>query len=406
VISVRDALDAIIGAVSPLAAERVGLLDALGRAIAEDVVSTRDVPAHANSAMDGYAVRAADVARAPSRLRVVGLAAAGAIPPPVGAGEAVKIMTGGMLPPGADAVVKVEDTDGGASEVEIRTVPRPGTNVRDAGEDVRVGAPVLGRGRRLVPADVGLLASVGRTFVAVHRRPTVAIVSTGNELVEADAEVGPGEIVNSNAYALGAAVREAGAIPILLPIARDRPESIRAAFVEAARADAVLSTGGVSVGDFDFVKGVLDELGVRRLFWKVAQKPGKPLTFGLLGERPVFGLPGNPVSALVCFYLYARPALLRMAGHDGIHLPWEPARLGEDLRAAESLTEFVRVRLERSGDELVARSTGTQSSGVLSSMSQGRGLLVSPAGRGEHRAGERLPVILFDGAAGRYEPPF
>jgi molybdopterin molybdotransferase len=405
-ISVRDALDAILAAVSPLAAERVGLLDALGRAIAEDVVSTRDVPAHANSAMDGYAVRTADVLQAPSRLRVVGLAAAGAIPPPVGAGEAVKIMTGGMLPPGADAVVKVEDTDGGASEVEIRIVPPPRAHVRDAGEDVRAGESVLGRGRRLVPADVGLLASVGRTFVAVHRRPTVAIVSTGNELVEADAQVGPAEIVNSNAYALGAAVREAGAIPILLPIARDRPESIRAAFEEAARADAVLSTGGVSVGDFDYVKSVLDELGVRRLFWKVAQKPGKPLTFGLLGERPIFGLPGNPVSALVCFYLYARPALLRMAGHQGIHLPWEPARLGEDLRTAESLTEFVRVRLTRNDEGLVARSTGTQSSGVLSSMSQGRGLVVSPVGRGDLRAGERLPVILFDGSAERSEPAF
>lgn len=405
-ISVREALDAIVGSVSSLAAERVGVLEALGRAIAEDVVSTRDVPAHANSAMDGYAVRAADVARAPTRLRVVGLAAAGAIPPPVGGGEAVKIMTGGMLPPGADTVVKVEDTDAGDAEVEIRVAPPLGTNVREAGEDLRVGDAVLERGRRIVPADVGLLSSVGRTFVAVHRRPTVAIVSTGNELVEADAEVGPAEIVNSNAYALGAAVRDAGGIPILLPIARDRPESIRAAFEEAVRADAVLSTGGVSVGDFDYVKGVLDELGVHRLFWKVAQKPGKPLTFGLLAGRPIFGLPGNPVSALVCFYLYARPALLRMAGHEGIHLPWEPATLAEDLRTAESLTEFVRVRLERNDEGLVARSTGTQSSGVLSSMSQGRGLLVSPAGRGELRAGERFPVIRFDGAAERSQPAF
>ena len=407
-ISVREALDTVLGAVAPLAPERVGLLDATGRAIAEDVRSRRDVPGYANSAMDGYAVRAADLARRPARLRVVGVIPAGApLPlPTVGAGEAVKIMTGGAVPPGADTVVKVEDTDGGGDTVEIREAPKAGANIRQSAEDIATGATVLERGRRISPADVGLLASIGRSFVQVHRRPSVAIVSTGDELVEADEEVTPGRVVNSNAYSLAAAVAEAGAIPVLLPIARDTPDSIRAVFVAASRHDAILSTGGVSVGEFDYVKSVMDELGVRRLFWKVAQKPGKPLTFGTLGSSVLFGLPGNPVSSLVCFYLYARPALRRMAGHDAIHLASEPATLAESLKKAEGMTEFVRVRLERGANGLAARSTGTQSSGVLSSMSQGRGMLVGPADVRELRAGERYPVILLDAETGAREPAF
>ncbi|MGH7806063.1 MAG: molybdopterin molybdotransferase MoeA, partial [Candidatus Binatia bacterium] len=335
----------------------------------ESVRSLRDVPGYANSAMDGYAVRGADLAGGPTRLRVVGVIPAGAaLPlPEIRVGEAVKIMTGGAVPASADTVVRVEDTDAGSDVVEIRVPPKPGANIRQAAEDVAVGATVLERGRRLSPADVGLLASVGRTFVQVHRRPTVAIVSTGDELVEADEQVTPGRVVNSNAYALAAAVAEAGAVPVVLPIARDTPESIRAVFAAAARHDVILSTGGVSVGEFDYVKSVMDELGVKRLFWKVAQKPGKPLTFGTLGSSVLFGLPGNPVSSLVCFYLYARPALRRMAGHEAIHLAFASATLAEDLRKADGMTEFVRVRLEHRDGGLVARSTGTQSSGVLSS---------------------------------------
>jgi molybdopterin molybdotransferase len=406
-ISVRQALDTVLGAVAPLAPERVGLLEATGRVIAEGVRSLRDVPGYANSAMDGYAARAADLATG-ARLRVVGVIPAGApLPlPEIGPGEAVKIMTGGAVPASADTVIKVEDTDAGGDTVEIRVPPKAGANIRQAAEDVATGATVLERGRRLSPADVGLLASVGRTFVQVHRRPTVAIVSTGDELVEADEEVTPGRVVNSNAYALAAAVAEAGAVPVVLPIARDTPESIRAVFSAAMRHDTILSTGGVSVGEFDYVKSVMDELGVKRLFWKVAQKPGKPLTFGTLGSSVLFGLPGNPVSSLVCFYLYARPALRRMAGHDSIHLASATARLAEGLRKPEGLTEFVRVRLETGADGLVARSTGTQSSGVLSSMSQGRGMLVGPAADRELRAGERYPVILLDAEASSNVAPF
>jgi molybdopterin molybdotransferase len=408
VISVREALDTVLDATRPLAPERVDLLEAVGRVLAQEVTSLRDVPGYANSAMDGYAVRAADLASVPARLRVVGTAAAGA-PwplPTVASGEAVKIMTGGAVPPGADTVVRVEDTDAGDERVEIRVPPKPGANIRQAAEDVTAGARVLERGRRISAADVGLLASIGRSFVQTHRRPTVAIVSTGDELVEVDEPIAPGQVVNSNAYALAAAVAEAGAIPALLPIARDDPASIRDVLVAASRHDAILSTGGVSVGEFDYVKPVMDELGVRRLFWKVAQKPGKPLAFGTLASSLHFGLPGNPVSSLVCFYLYARPALRKMAGHRDVHLASTAAVLGDDFRKAEGLTEFIRVRLERNADSWLARSTGTQSSGVLSSMSQGHGLLVGPAEQRELRSGERFPVILLDAESSAAEAPF
>lgn len=404
-ISVSEALASVLDSVEPLAAERVGLFEAVGRTLAEDVVSSRDVQGYANSAMDGYAVRHADVAACPARLRVVGTIAAGvAALPPVGAGEAVKITTGGALPPGADTVIRVEDTDAGSDEVEIRASGPPGNNVRQPGEDIRVGETVLVRGSRLNPAAIGVAASVGRTLLLVTRRPRVAIVSTGNELVEADGTVAPGQVVNSNAYVLAAAVAEAGGIAVPLPIAGDTPGAIRAAFVEAARADVILSTGGVSVGEFDYVKAVMDELGVERRFWRVAQKPGKPLTFGLLGGRPYFGLPGNPVSALVCFLVYARPALLRMAGGSSVHLPTTTARMAHDLKKADGLVEFVRCRLELRDGVRTATSTGTQSSAVLTSMSRADGLIVGPAHEHALLAGQTVRVIVLGGEPPAAEP--
>jgi molybdopterin molybdotransferase len=288
-------------------------------------------------------------------------------------------MTGAIIPPGADTVVRIEDTEEENGRVWIKRQERAGTHIRMSGEDIRRGQVVLEKGRRLRPADIGLLASVGRSFVLVHQRPRVAILSTGNELAEIDETLRPGQIVNSNAYSLAAAVREAGGEPVVLEIARDTLEEIRAALAEAARHDVILSTGGVSVGEFDFVKAAMDELGIRRLFWRVAQRPGKPLTFGLLRERPYFGLPGNPVSALVCFYLYVRPALYRMAGHRKPFLPVVHARVGADIPKAKDLTEFVRCRLIWKDDHYEALSTGNQSSGVLSSLSMGDGLLIGPA---------------------------
>jgi len=407
VLSVRQALEQVLGAVPRLGAERVGLLDAVGRTLAEDVRSRRDVPGYANSAMDGFAIRHADLGRLPARLRVAGTSAAGSQNvPTVAPGHAVKIMTGAPIPSGADSVVRVEDTRRDGDFVVVETAVASGSHVRLPGEDVHAGAVVLERGRRLVPADVGLAASVGKTLILVHRRPRVAILSTGNELVEADQPLAAGQVVNSNAYTLAAAVTEAGGVPIPLAIARDTPEDIREAFADAARADAILSTGGVSVGDFDYVKSVMDEIGVRRLFWQVAQKPGKPLVFGVLDGRPYFGLPGNPVSSLVCFYLYARPALRRMMGLVAVHFPTVAATLAHDLKKAEGLTEFVRCRLDWKNGELVAASTGSQSSAVLSSLSRGSALIVGPADHSMLSEGSPVRVILLDSESGCEQAPF
>jgi molybdopterin molybdotransferase len=407
VISVHEALDRILATTPILGAERVGLFDAVGRVLAEDVRSLRDVPGYANSAMDGYAVRHEDLARLPARLEIAGTAAAGAESiPDVLPRTAVKIMTGGAVPTGADSVIRVEDTRQDGDHVVIEVAGSRGSHIRFPGEDVRAGDTVLRRGRRLTAADVGVASSVGTTLLLVHRRARVAIVSTGNELVEADQPVARGQVVNSNAYALAAAVVEAGAIPVPLAIAKDTPEDIRNAFVEAARTDAIVSTGGVSVGDYDYVKSVMDEIGVERLFWKVAQKPGKPLTFGMLAGRPYFGLPGNPVSALVCFYLYTRPALRRMMGSAAPHLPTVTAVLAHDLKKSAGLTEFVRCRLESADGGLVVTSTGTQSSGVLTSMSLADGLIVASAAESLLKSGTTVPVILLDAGVGSAEVPF
>ena len=372
--------------------------------LAEEIRSEREVPPFANSAMDGYAVRWDDIrdtnADQPVTLGVLEVIQAGAVPKQlVIPGTASKIMTGAVMPSGADTVVKVEDTEEHDGRVWIKRSERPGNNVRGSGEDIQRGQLVLEKGRVLRPADIGLLASVGRSLVLVYQRPRVAILSTGNELAEIDDALRPGQIVNSNAYTLAAAVREAGGVPVPLAIARDTLEEIRTALAEAVRHDVVLSTGGVSVGDFDFVKQAMDELGMHRLFWQVAQRPGKPLTFGLLRERPYFGLPGNPVSALVCFYLYVRPALRRMTGHEKLFLPVLSATLGEDISKAKGLTEFVRCRITHEHGHYIAHSTGSQSSGVLSSLSLGEGLIIGPAELPLLPKGMGVNVIVLDSDA-------
>jgi molybdopterin molybdotransferase len=324
---------------------------------------------------------------------------------PVTAGSAIRIMTGAPMPDGADAVVKVEDTAEAGADVAIQAAARSGTNVREAGEDLRAGARVLEPGRLLRPADIGLIASLGIAMVRVMRRPRVAILATGDELVDVGAPLGPGQIVNSNAYALAAAIEEAGGEAWVLGIVRDTPDHIRTAFAEALSADMVLSTGGVSVGSFDYVRPMLAELGYRERFWKVAQKPGKPLTFGTCGRALVFGLPGNPVSSLVCFYLYALPALRAMLGAANVHLPTASASLEAPLKKTPGLTEFVRCVLSGAPEALRARSTGTQSSGALHSLSVGEALIVAPAEVSALPAGERVRVVLLSAAASA-APPF
>jgi molybdopterin molybdotransferase len=290
--------------------------------------------------------------------------------------------------------------------VEIMAEPARGEFVRPRGEDLHVDEPVMAAGKRLSPSDIGMLASLNHAMVDVWRRPRVAIVGTGDELVDIDQVPTGAQVVNSSAYALAAAVEECSGEAVILKVARDTPDEIRARLAEAAAMDAVLSTGGVSAGDFDHVKAILDELGMRTLFHGVAQKPGRPLKYGLIGQRPVFGLPGNPVSTLVCFYLYARPALLKMGGHIALGLPRVSARCAGDLRTATNLTEFVRVKLERRGGEFYAHSAGSQGSNILSGLSRADGLLVSPAREAVLKAGYEATVLLLSPLAAEEEVGF
>ena len=406
-IPVGEALARVLEATPVLGAERTAILAALGRVAAADVVSRRIVPAAPYSAMDGYAVRHGDVSAAPAHLRIVAVEPAGTVvTTAVERGTAVKLFTGSVIPPGADAVVRIEDCEEEGDRLLVRAPVPLGANIRAAGEDVEPGQVVLARGTVVGPADVGVLASVGRSSVLVHQRPRVAILSTGSELVEVDDVPGPGQVVNSNAYGLAAAVREAGGEPVVLPIAPDRLDEIRASVAQAARADVVVSTGGVSVGDLDFVKDALEAASFERLFWRVAQKPGKPLLFGRLAERPFFGLPGNPVSALVCFALYVRPALRRLQGHRRVHLPVVRARLAAPVRKTRGLTEFVRVSLSDGPDGAIATAARSQSSGALSALGGGAGLLVGAAELAELPAGAVYPVVVAESALARETPPF
>jgi molybdopterin molybdotransferase len=403
-ISVDEALKIVLDNVAPLGVERISIMDALGRVLAEEIHSSRDIPGFDNSAMDGYAVRAADIEAAseshPVRLKVLETVGAGAMPSlPVEAGQAVRTMTGAPIPDGADAIVPVERTRGVETEVEILAPAEKGAFVRPRGEDLKRGELVISPGKALSASDLGMLASLNRPMVDAYRRPRVAIVTTGDELVDIDTVPSGAQVVNSSAYALAGAVRETGGEPIMLKIARDRPEEVRARLAEALAFDVVLTTGGVSVGQFDHVKVVLDELGLRQLFHGVAQRPGRPLKFGTIGGRPIFGLPGNPVSTMVGFYLYVRPALRRMTNRNDLGLPRVTARCACDIQKANNLTEFVRVTLARRNGEVYATPTGNQSSGVLSSLSRAHGLLIGPASERVLKAGSQAAVLLLDAVA-------
>ncbi len=403
--SADQALQIVLENVAPLGLERVAITAARTRILAEEVHSPRDIPGFDNSAMDGYAVRAADVASAseanPVRLEVLETVGAGMMPSrTVATGQAARTMTGAPLAPGADAIVPVERTRAEGNIVEIMAAAPAGAFVRPRGEDLRRDELVMSAGKMLGAADLGMLASLNRAMVDVWRRPRVAIVATGDELVDIDQVPTGAQIVNSSAYALAGAISEAGASPVMLKVARDRPEEVRARLAEALAFDVVLSTGGVSVGQFDHVKVILDELGLRQFFHGVAQKPGRPLKFGTIGGRPIFGLPGNPVSTMVCFYLYVRPALLRMGGATTTGLPRVSVRCATDIPLAANLTEFVRVRLERRDGEILAAPTGNQGSGVLSSLSRADALLIGPASVNRLKQGDQATVLLLASGAG------
>jgi molybdopterin molybdotransferase len=393
---------AVLERLRPLPAREVPLGDALGCVLADDVTAAEDLPPFANSAMDGFAVRAADLAgasdRGPIALEVTGEVFAGSARlPTVQAGGAARIMTGGPLPPGADAVVPVEQATVDGDAVRIRLAPGERQFVREAGEDVRAGAVVLERGRVLDPAAVGMLASVGRRLVPVHPKPRVTVVSTGDELVDPGDPLGPGQIRDSNSWLLVAQARAAGADAFRCGKLRDDPEALRRGFaLAAAEGDLVLTSGGVSVGERDYTKQVLAELGDVRSF-RVAMQPGMPQAFGFAAGTPLYGLPGNPVSCFVVFEVLVRPALRRLAGHpdDRLDRPRVVARLGEPVRSPPGKVSFLRVRLQVGDDGLVATLTGHQGSGVLSSCVAADGLAVVPAERRELDAGAAVQVVLL-----------
>lgn len=396
-LTVEQALEEILSRVHPLETERVELMAALGRALAETIVSHREIPPWRNSSMDGYAVRAADTG--PAELAVVGTIAAGALPPrPLGPGEAMRIFTGAPLPEGADAVVPQEDVETHDARVRLRESVEPGAFVRPAGEDVRRGDLVLEAGRTLRAAEVGLLATLGHSQVRVFRRPRVAILSTGSELADLGTEPGQGQIPNTNTYSLMAQVLEAGAEPINLGVAADRLDDIEARFAWGLRADVLVSSAGVSVGELDLVKEALTRLGAELHLWRVSMRPGKPITFGSLAGRPVFGLPGNPVSAMVTFELFVRPALLRMAGHSALDRPRVRARALAPMKNPGVRRGYLRVNLTRGEAGYGVTLTGGQGSGILRSMVLADGLAVVP-GDTVIRSGEAVEVIVLRAVA-------
>ena len=405
--TVREASERILGAVTPLAPITVPLRDALGLVLAEDVVSPIEHPPWDNSSMDGYAVRAADVVGvakdSPVVLPVLETVRAGQRPTRSVQGQtAIRVMTGAPVPEGADTVIRVEDTDGGETRVEIRDARDAGRNVRPRGEDLRPGAIAVAAGTVIGPAQLGVLASVGAATVRVHPRPRVAVLASGDELVDLERfdEVRRGDrIVTSNSYTIGANVLVAGGEAVDLGIVRDDPASYAERMTGARGCDLLITSGGVSVGAFDFTKDVLKSLGAELHLWRVLMRPGAPLGFGTLHGMPWLGLPGNPVSAMVTFELFARPVIRRLRGERQVFRRPFPVRLREDVTIGAPLTHFMRVIVEWDGGDAWARLTGPQGSGLLTSMSRANALLIIPPERQTVHAGESAHVLpIGDGA--------
>ncbi len=397
VLRVEEALEQILATVRVLESEQVPILEALGRVLAEEVTADRDIPPLPNSAMDGYAIRAADVTQAPARLRVIGEAPAGRLCPlEVGPGTAVRIMTGAPIPAGADTVVPFEHTRLDGEWVEVLRETRSGTNVREAGEDVRAGQVVLSPGHVLRPQEIGMLAALGRIEVAVVRRPRVAILATGDEVVPPWETPGPGQIRDANSYTVAAQVRQYGGIPLLLGVARDEEalirEGVRRALAE--QADLIVTSGGVSIGDFDLVKQVLAAEGEMR-FWSLSMKPGRPMAFGVVGGVPLVGLPGNPVSAMIATELFVRPALLKMQGFTRWPWPEVRARLADPILRKDGRRHYLRVQLRETPTGWEATLTGDQGSGILYSLVQADGLAVIPEDVDHLPAGAEVRVLLL-----------
>ncbi len=381
--------------------ERLHIRDALGRVLAANVISPVDVPGHDNSAMDGYAVRFADLKPdADANLKLIGTAFAGKpFDGKVSTGETVRIMTGAVIPQGADTVIMQERAKASGDSVSVTAVPQAGTNTRKAGEDLKKGEPALNKGQLVRPAELGLMASLGIGEVSVYRRLRVAFFSTGDELVSIGQPLGPGQIYDSNRYTLYGMLTRAGCEVLDMGVIRDTPEAIEKAFTEASEtADVIITSGGVSVGEADYVKQILDRLG-EVLFWKIAMKPGRPMAYGKIGGAHFFGLPGNPVAVMVTFYQFVRDALAVLQGQTTIKpLPTMKARCTAPIKKAPGRTEFQRGILSRGEDgEWTVKPTGDQGSGILSSMSQAHCFIVLPTETGRLDAGAIVEVQPLEG---------
>jgi molybdopterin molybdotransferase len=409
-ISVEEARNKILDVMSPLGLEKVSILDALGRVLGEDINAGRALPPKDNSAMDGYALRTEEIrgtsAESPVRLDVIENIPAGAVPAKaIGPGQAARIMTGAPIPEGADAVVRMEDTRKEGERVLVFVTAAKGQNIRHGGEDVRQGEEVIPRGEIIRPAEVGMLAALGRSFILVHQRPLVAVVATGDELADIDEAPSEWKIINSNSYSLAALVRECGAIPLQIGIARDSRKDLNAKFRAAVRADLIVSSGGVSFGDYDLVKEIMQEAGNQMLFWQVAMKPGRLLAFGALGGVPLVGLPGNPGSSMVCFEQFIRPAILKMQGHANLFRRTVRARLETGIEKKKGIRHFIRALIRRDGDGYTVVTTSDEGSGILKSMVRANGLIILPEEATVAGPDELVTVQLLDDSLERMPVP-
>jgi molybdopterin molybdotransferase len=404
-LTVTEASERIMAEIRQLDVESVPLRRALGRVCAEDISATVTMPPWSNSSMDGYAVRSADITPVMSgkrvTLRVVATIAAGEFAPrPIKRGEAMRIMTGAPVPEGADSVIRKEHTDGGKKKVEIRDALDVWKNIRPAGEDYQRGDVLAKRGMPVRPGLLGVLASSGISKVRAFRRPRVAIISSGDELVdldEFDDVIAQRRIVSSNSYTLDALTRVAGGIPVDLGIAADTKASLKRKLEGARDCDLILTSAGVSVGDLDYTRNVFAELGGEQKFWKVKMRPGAPLAFGMLKDIPWLGVSGNPVSAMVSFELFVRPALRKMQGHAGLFRRTVTVTLEEEVKIGAKLTHFLRAIVRRTTDgTLVARLTGQQSSGMLTSMVKANALLIVPETSPKVAPGSQLHALMLD----------
>ncbi len=377
----RDAQNIVLDATTTLGCEKVGLLDALGRVLGEDIIAPRANPPWNNSAMDGFAVRWEDIKKEheitkPAELTIIEDVQAGQVATKiVGPGEAIRIMTGAPVPDGADTVVRVEYTEPSENGVRIFQPEPQGANIRLKGEDVMEGECIIPKGTQLRPGEIGMLAILAKSFVLVHQRPRVAILSTGDELADLDEKFDEHKIVNSNSYGIAAGVQEAGGIPILLGIARDTPESLKEKISQGLGCDIIVLSGGVSMGDSDFTKVVFAELGADMHFWKLAIRPGQPLAFGKIQGTLAFGLPGNPVSSMVTFEQLVRVAMMKMGGYRNLKRPTVEAVFKEKFSKQPDRRHFLRGILAYEDGQLTVKTTGPQGSGILTSMVKANGLI-------------------------------